>query len=515
MSKISQPEVTVNIVPANVAVPNASQQVLFVGQKVAAGSATSGALVQNILNDNAENALFGENSQLAGMIRDARAINQVTQFDAIGLDDNGSGVAATGNITVTGTATENGELVVVVGSEKNHKYSIAVSDTDTATTVGAAIEAAINGDAKSPVTAVNTAGDVALTADNDGTLGNGIGLKVTGTVAGLSVALTAMAGGVTDPVLTGVLDAVGSKRYQTIIWPYADLTVVKDFLDARFNVNNAVQDGIAITAQTDTLSNHLSALNALNSQSIIYMCDETVSLATQTGSAQVEMPYSKAAQVGAVRSLRLTEDANISDLVISANGSLDGFGGPAIASKPYFNTNMANLPLYDVGLGFTALEVEQLADAGGSVIGNNQANNGVVLGEIHTTYKTDTAGNPDISFKYANYVDTASGAREYFANNLKKRFAQSRLTLGDVIRGRDMANQSVVSGFLDGLYNTLSGSDFVLTQAGEGALQFFKDNKTVTLDLATGTVTITMKTPIVTQVRNIFATMQLSFTAGA
>jgi phage tail sheath gpL-like len=515
MSKISQPEVTVNITPANVAVSNASQQVLFVGQKVAAGSAVSGALIQNILNDNAENALFGENSQLAGMIRDARKINQETQFDAISLDDNGSGVAATGNITVTGTATENGELVVVVGSEKNHKYSIAVSDTDTATTIGDAIEAAILADLKNPCTAANTAGDVLLTADNDGTLGNNIPLKVTGTIAGVSVALTAMNGGLTDPLLTGVLDAVGSKRYQTIVWAYADLTVVKDFLDARFNVNNQVQDGIAVTAQADTLANHLSVLGALNSQSIIYMCDEIATTATQVGAAQIEIGYSKAAQVSAVRSLRLTEDANISDLVITANGSLDGFGGAALASKPYFNTNMANLPLYDVALGFTALEAEQLHDAGGSVIGNNQADNGVVLGEIVTTYKTDIAGNPDISFKYANYVDTASGAREYFSNNLKKRFAQSRLTLGDVIRGRDMANKTVISGFLDGLYNTLSGTDFVLTQAGEQALVFFKDNKVVTVDLATGTVTIEMKTPIVTQLRNIFATMQLSFTAGA
>jgi len=513
MSQINQPNVSVAILPANVAVPNASQQVLFIGQKNG-GSAIAGALIQNILNDHAEESLFGANSQLAAMIRDARKVNQVTQFDAIGIDDNGSGVDATGNVTVTGTATENGELLVTIGSEANHTYSIAVLDTQTATAIGAAIAAAINADTKAPVTAVNTAGDVELTAVNAGTLGNGITLKIAGTVAGVSVALVAMSGGLTDPVLTSVFDAIGSKRYQTIVWPYANTAVVRTLLDARFNVNNKLQDGVAVTAQTDTLGNLLSTLNALNSQSIVYLCDKTTSTDTQKGAAQVELPYSKAAQFAAVRSLRLTDGADISDIVISANGSLDAFGGSALASKPYFNSNMAFLPLFDVGFGFNELEAEQLLTAGGSVIGNNSANNGVVLGEIVTTYKTDTAGNPDISFKFLNYVDTASQAREYFFNNLKKRFAQSRLTEGDVQRGRDMANDVVISGFLNGLYSTLSGADFVLTQAGENALQFFKANKTVTLDMATGTATVSMKTPIVTQLRNIFATMQLAFTVG-
>ncbi len=513
MSQVNQPEVSLAILPANVAVPNASQQVLFVGQKTSAGSAASGALVQNILDDNSWDGLFGDRSQLAGMIRDARKINKVTQFDAIALDDNGA-TFATGTLTITGSATEAGVLEVVVGSAKNHTYKVAVADTDSATDIAAAIVAAVTADTKAPVTAANVSGVVTFTAANAGTIGNGITLKTTGTIAGVGFTIVGMAGGATDPVLTSVLDVVGTKRYQTIAWPWADIDVVKDFLDARFNVNNRIQDGIAVTAQTDTLGNLLSTLGALNSASIIYMCDKTTSTDTQKGAAQVELPYSKAAQVSAVRSLRLTDGVDISDIVISANGSLDAFGGPALASKPYFNTNMAQLPLYDIGLGFNETEAEQLGEAGGSIIGNNSANNGVVLGEIFTTYKTDIAGNPDISFHFANYVDTSVNIREYFWNNLKKRFAQSRLTEGDVQAGRDMANDTVISAFLNGKYSDLSKSAFVLTQAGEAALQFFKANKTVTLDMATGTATIIMKTPMVVQLRNIIGTMQIAFTVG-
>lgn len=514
MTQVNEPEVTLNIVGANTTVPNASQKVLFVGQKVAAGSATAGALDQNILNDNSWDTLYGLNSQLAGMIRDFRKINGVTEVDAISLDDNGSGVASTGTITVTGPATEDGSLSVIIGSERNFKFEVAISDTDSATVIGDAIEAAINANTQVPITAANVTGTVTMTADNDGTLGNSIGLEVNGSVAGVTVAIAAMSGGLVDPIFTAVFDVVGKKRYQTIIWPWADVSEVVSFLDARFNVNNDILDGVGITAQTDVLANHLTALGLLNSESLVYLVDETVSTDTQKGPSQMEIPYSKAAQFGAVRSLRLTLDANISDLVIASNGPLDGFGGPAIASKPYFNTNMAFLPITDVGLGFEDTEVKQLQAAGGSIMGNNSANNGVVLGTIVTTYKTDNAGNPDISFTFLNFVDTSSNIREFKSNQLKKRFAQSRLTLGDLTEGRDMANESLISTFLNGLYNTLSQSEFVLTVAGEAALTFFKANKTITIDIANGKVTITMKVPIVTQLRIIIATMQISFDVG-
>jgi phage tail sheath gpL-like len=259
-SIILQPKVTVNIVPATTDISNAEQRVLFVGQKVAAGSAVAGALVENILNDNSEDTLFGQNSVLAGMIRAAKALNKTTRMDAIALDDNGSGVAAIGTIALTGPATEAGTLVVRVGSELKHEYSIAVAAADTATVIGGAIAAAITADLDAPFSAANVTGTVTITADNKGTLGNQIGIEVVNDIAGLSAVITAMASGATDPTLTTVFDVVGTKRYQTIVWPYASATtVLRSFLDARFNDDSRVLDGVGITANHDTLANHLAA----------------------------------------------------------------------------------------------------------------------------------------------------------------------------------------------------------------------------------------------------------------
>jgi phage tail sheath gpL-like len=469
-------------------------------------------LVENILNDNGENTYFGENSMLAAMIRAAKKENKLTRMDALPLDDNGSGVKATGEVAITGTATAAGTLYVTVGSEKNHRYSIAVAIGDTATNIGAAIETAITADTKAPVTAANVTGTVTLTAVNAGTYGNDIGISVEGSVAGVTHAVTAMNSGATDPVLTGIFDAIAENRYQTIIWPYADDTSeVVTLLDARFNVANKVLDGVAITCKQDTYANHITALTALNSQSLVYFCDKIASETSYKAPAQFEISAVKAAEFGAIRAARLTDGASISQYVITSNGALDAYGGPALASKPYFNTNMPNLPLIATGRGWDDSEIEGLFSSGGSVIGQNAAGNAAVSGEIVTTYKTDSAGNSDISFKFLNYVDTSSQAREYFFNNLRARFAQSRLTAGDVIRGRDQANDLTIKSYCEKLYQDLSGRDYVLVQAGEDAVRFFKQNTSVVLDLSQGRATIEMIVPLVTQLREILATMKIAF----
>ena len=516
MTTIKQPDVSVNIIPASLEVENTAQRVLIVGQKIAAGTAPSGALVTQIQNDNSDDELLGATSQLAGMVRAFKKLNQLTRVDAIPLDAALTGVAATASITVaTGAATQDGVLTVIVGSAEDYSVDVAIATGDDQDTVAAAIETAINTLTNLPVTPSTTTNVVTLTADNAGPDGNGIPVRIEGAVAGIDITLAGFTGGAIAPTTTSVFDAIVEQRYQTVVWPAGfSLDDLTDELDARFNVNNDVLDGVGITTVVDTFANHLSALGLLNSQSLAYLVFKDEDLDNHKGSSLVEFPEVISAQVAAIRSLRLTEDANIAQFTISTNGARDSFGGTALASFPYFNTPMPELTLIPVGLGWTTIEVEGLVDAGGGTIGNNRAGNEVILGEIPTTYKNDAAGNPDDSFKYVNYVDTASGIREYFVNNLRSRFAQSRLTEGDLVPRRSIANRPVIESFLDKLYVDLSTADFVLTQAGEEALQFFRANREVILDVSEGKVTINMQVPIVTQLRTIVATLQLAFSTN-
>lgn len=517
MTTIAQPSTTVNITSAVTQVANQSQKLLFVGQMTSAGTATDGALVSSIQNDNSWDTLFGIDSELAAMIRAARLLNDQSQFDAIALDDNGSGVAATGNIAISsGPATSAGTATVTVGSQQNHTITVAIAVGDTATVVALAIVNALNADATMPVTAVAAVGFANLTAVNAGTYGNTIGLEVILDAAGLAASVSLMEDGATDPVLTGVFDVVGDVRYQGIVWPYADDTsVVRTFLDARFNVVNDVLDGVAFTSKTDTLANLQSTYGALNSQSLVVVGDELISETQIDGAPAVfEIPVVKASEFASIRALRLTNGASTAQFLAGEAG-LDSFGGPALASRPYFNTPFPNIPIIVKGRGFTKAEVESLLVDGVCVMGNNPAANGILMGETVTTYKTDTAGNPDLSFKFLNFVDTASGAREFFANNLNARFAQSRLTEGDLVPGRPMANAQLILSTLTEFYSTLSGPEFSLTQSGEAARTAFISNTSVAVDLSQGLVTILMNNvPLVSQVRTINATMRITFSAN-
>lgn len=508
---VQQPEVTANLISANLLVANTQQKVLLVAQKTSAGSVTSGSLTENIQNDLSENALFGSDSMAAEMVRNFKAINTEVRLDVIALSD-GAGTGATGTVLFAGTATESGTITVNIASATNYSFDVSVASGDTATVVGDSLEALVTADANSPTDAVNTAGSVALTAVNLGTYGNNFGLSIEGEVAGITVALTAFSGGATDPTLTGVFDVVGTTRYQHIVWPYEDeLSELTGFLDPRFNVNNDVLDGIGFTASVGTLTTELALANAENSQSLVIFSDQTEAETTLTGPSIQEIPIMSATQFVAISSLRLTDGANISQFVISRNGALDSFGGSALASKPLFNTPFTLLPTIRTSLGWTQTQAEQLKDAGASRLGNNRSGNLIISDEIVTSYKTDAASNPDQTFKFQNFVQTSSQIREFYVNNYRARFAQSRLTEGALIAGRDMANQALIEAFSTQLYVELSGSEFVLTQAGEASQVFYNDNLTVVLDLSTGLVTITMEVLIVTQLREIRATIQIQF----
>ena len=515
MTTVNQPKVTTSIIAATTTVGNTGQKILFVGQN-SGGTATAGALVESISNGGAEDGLFGATSMLATLIRANKSRNQQVRVDAIGLDDNGGGSAASGVFTITGTATAAGELFFTSGSDRNHKHSVGVAVGDTPTVIGDALDAAILADTKSPVTSANVAGVVTVTAVNAGTYGNSIPLALSGEAEGVTVAITGMAGGATDPILTSVFDVVGTNRYQAVVWPYpSDTAELRSFLDPRFNADGAVLDGVGFTAINDTFANLVSLGDGLNSQSLLIFGGSQESDDTLKGGEIIEIPMVKAAQFAGFRGLRLDGSGfSISDLVISANGPLDAFGGPALASKPYFNTPFADLTTILPGRGFDSSEIESLKNAGVSILGNNLGGTGIIAGELVTTYKTDAASNPDPSFTFLNYVDTASQAREYFSNNYRARFSQSRLTEGDLVKGRDVANAVLMRSFSKRLFQDLSGVDFVLFESGEDSLKFFDSNLVIAIDKAAGRITTQMTVPIVTQTREILTTMKIAFSTN-
>lgn len=211
--------------------PSDVYQTLMFGQMTSDGTATAGKPV-TVSTESMAIKLFGRGSMLARMVAAYRNVDSFGQLVVIPLADNDSGVAATGTVTITGTATESGTLNLYVGSTR---IQVAVSEDDTASAIGSAIANEITALKDLPVTATSAEGVVTLTARNDGTLGNDIRIalnlrgEINGetTPAGVGVAIEAMAGGTKDPTIgTDVIKAMGDERYDFIATPYSDTAVL-------------------------------------------------------------------------------------------------------------------------------------------------------------------------------------------------------------------------------------------------------------------------------------------------
>jgi phage tail sheath gpL-like len=502
-------------------VKNEAQKVLIIGQMTSVGTATPSVVVNDVASADV-NTLFGANSMCATAYRAIeRAIevaNEPLRVDVLPLEDGTTSTAAEGTITLTGTATASGTLTFSFGSSLNNTYTIDVAIGDTAEDIGGEIVTVMASDATRLVTPGHALGVVTLTAVNKGAVGNIIGLEYTGSVAGITIVTTAISGGTGEPddiADKSAYAAISNEiRYQGIVYPSEFGAIgnqgLEEFIDPRFSVNNRILDGQVFIGDQNTLANVKTFAATFNNKAITVIGNKAIDTNNLRGGALLEMDYVLAATEAAVRAVRFIDGAQIAPYIVGTAGSLDDVGGMALASLPYMNTPLTNLlPLADPNNFWTDEEVTELLDAGVSVIGNNINNTIPITGQMVTTYLTDDLSDPDVTFKYLNYFDTFTTIREYMFNNLKTRFAQSRLVEGDVIPGRNDANANTITSYILSLYQDLAG--LALVERGREEVKFFADNLKVTLDKANGAVAIEMAVVPVVQLRSFEIVMQIVF----
>jgi phage tail sheath gpL-like len=513
MSVTSLPRETAQLLSAAVNVGVNPWQILIVGQMGATGTATTKGLYKlDSLTDTQITTYYGPNSDMTNRILRARSIigGRCSIF-AIGLSA-AAGTAATFSQAISGTSTVAGTITVnAIAPEFTFTVDIPINTA--AAAVGPLITAAIaNLSDTFPATVAGTA-TLTWTSSDVGTIQNQYTVRVDNVPAGLVIPSGQFSGGATDPTLTTIFDNAVAERFHAIQWPWATTTVVDNFLSPRNTINNAFLQGVAFFGKDDTEANLISLVNGvtpLNSANQVYISNRMVSTVSQI----VTPPNWRATEFMAIEALRMTPNAPIGNYVVTTSPR-DVFGGPGSASLPYFNTPMAKTALTDPALLFLDSEQDALKNAGISIIGVNESKTSMIMGEVVTTYKFNSRGEADTSFKYLEYVRTGYTALELFFRRLKSDYAQSRLTAGDVISNRSMTNAAQIAANCSSIYKLLSEGDYVLTQAGEQAEKYFFANLTVTPNLSTGSVTITGLLPIVTQIRNINISFQLSFGIGS
>jgi len=223
--------------------------------------------------------------------------------DIIALAD-AAGTAATGSYAVTGTATAPGQVALSIAGTRV-LVAVSAGDTNTAIAINAAnLIATLSA---LPITAAAVSGSLNLTAKHVGVVGNSLDLEVTirpddALPPGITLAVTAMSGGVGTPTLATVLSTIASQWYTDIIVPWTDsatLAVLTAELARRYTATGRL-DMMAWAGLTGSYASQLTAIGGAVVNSPF--------LTLANWPNMIDPPWVTAAAVAAVGIFNLTND---------------------------------------------------------------------------------------------------------------------------------------------------------------------------------------------------------------
>lgn len=407
--------ISFNDVPANLRVPfvavefDASQaaqgpallayRALLIGQKTSAGTATANTLYR-VTSPEQVLALAGRGSLLHRMARAWFASNRMTEVWIGVLADDGAGVAATNTLTFTGPATAAGTIALYVGSER---VTVAVASGDSASTIAAAVEAALDLNLDKPATASVAGAVVTLTNLHKGLTGNSLVTKHSyrdgeALPAGVGLTITTPSNGTTAPSLTSLIAAMGDTWFHVIACPYTDSTSLAaleaELVDRAGSMR--MIDGVAIASAAGTHS----ALTTLGAARNSPYC----TIIAQPGENPLTPPAEFAAEVAAL---------------VARYGAAD----PA---RPFQTLQMKHaLPPSESDL-FT-LEERNLQLFDGIATSKVAAGGVVQLERLITTYQTNAAGADDTAYLDLTTPLTLQYLRYTFRTRMMTRYPRHKL----------------------------------------------------------------------------------------
>lgn len=198
--------------------PQNPQKLLLIAPMLSTGTQPALTPIQ-LYSDAQAGDLFGAGSWAQAMVRQAFFNNSFLDVTVIGVADHSAGVAATGSVVLTGTATSTGVLTVTIAGVA---YSVSVTSGQTAAAVVFKLKTLINAETDCLVSAAASAGTLNLTAKNKGEIGNEISVAVEVDVSGLSSVVNAFEGGQKNADITAALNVVAGKHYHIIVCPFVD-----------------------------------------------------------------------------------------------------------------------------------------------------------------------------------------------------------------------------------------------------------------------------------------------------
>lgn len=343
---------------------------LLIGQKLAAGTAVADTLVRVTSVDQAI-AYGGRGSMLHRQALAWFAVNKSTELWLGVLADNGAGVAANGTIVVAGPATADGTIVLYLGGER---LTVGVTSGQASTAIATAIGDAINAALDLPVTAAVATSTVTITHRHKGTVGNSYDVRHSfrdgeALPAGVTLTITALASGATNPTLTALVAAMADMWFQIVPHPYTDATNL-GAIEVEMELRNGPlrqQQGLAITSTSGNFSAHTSLGGGRNSKHSLILA--------QPGQAILTPPSEFAAEAAGLIAAAAAADPGRPFQTLAFVRAI------APAETDQWSADERNLFLYD-GISTT----------------RRTTGGGVQLERMITTYQTSPSGADDTAY---------------------------------------------------------------------------------------------------------------------
>ncbi|MEL6183073.1 MAG: phage tail sheath C-terminal domain-containing protein [Myxococcota bacterium] len=249
---------------------------------------------------------------VARMVEAYKEVDDLTEIDAIGIDEDGGGTAATKTLTWGGTATAPGTIHLYVGDQY---VPVAIETGDDGTATATKVDTAVSAVPTLPYTSGSAAAVQTLTCKWAGETGSDIVVQVNylsgqALPPGISVVIADGVAGATDPSIASALAAVDGDQYDTIVIGYADaanLTLLENELSDRDD-GVTQQPGIAFAGGFGNFAAVTGLSSARNSQYLsVVPCGENSPSAPWTVAARWAAISAEQAQIDPARPLQTLE----------------------------------------------------------------------------------------------------------------------------------------------------------------------------------------------------------------
>lgn len=346
---------------------SAPKRVLIIAPRHPSGGSVAADVPYLCSGETSGDAGSGTGSPVGECVRAYREIDPDSLLYAVGIADDGSGVAAAGSIGLSGTASASGELVFRCGGRR---YALGVASGDAAAGLLTSLKALIDADTRRQATTGTIAGGaIPLTSRFKGAEANYLDLRQEGAaVAGITVTLVAFASGATNGAITSAVAAVAAERYDTIVLGFSDATSVAAM---ETEATRRGQGGVEMPTMVFVGVNgsHSTAVSYGNGRNNKHTC-----LMPRGGSGT--SPWVAAAMAAAAATKSFAADPG----------------------RPYWGLELPNMHAPEVADRWETTERNQAIQAGLASWDVN-ADGKVFLERLVTAYKTDASAQPDKKFQ--------------------------------------------------------------------------------------------------------------------